>query len=62
MPARASMDRSDVGFGCLDRGQDAPCVNEEGFAFLGKHQPPRRTMQKLGPETALQPGHDAGDA
>ena len=37
-------------------------MNEEGFALLRQHQPPRRPMQKLGPDAALQPGHDAGDA
>jgi hypothetical protein len=56
------MDGGDIGFGGLDRGQDAPCMNEKRFTFLRQHQPPRRPMQKLGPEAPLQLGHDAGDA
>ena len=56
------MNGGDVGFGRLDRSQDAPCMNEEGFALLRQHQPPRRPMQKPSPDAALQPGDDAGEA
>ena len=53
------MDRGDVGFGGLYGSQDTSCMNEERFTFLRQHQPPRRPVQELGPDAALQPGDDA---